>query len=114
RDRRPGVVRDVPGLVPLRDVVVRAEERPDAVLLARLGERAPVLPRDAFLPLDHERELHRASVSVSIPKSGVHFRRSPVIRTTNYWRESAGRGLTSGPDPSPRCAQPARNRGETE
>ncbi len=45
--------------------MVGAEERPDTVLLARVRERAPVLPGHAFLPLDHERELHRASVSVS-------------------------------------------------
>ena len=64
-DRRPRVVRDVVGLVSLRDVVIRAEERVDAVLLARVRERAPVLPGHAFLPLDHEREPHGASVSVS-------------------------------------------------
>jgi hypothetical protein len=30
------------------------------VLLARVGERAPVLPRDALLALDHQRDAHRA------------------------------------------------------
>src|SRR6185503_4471131 len=54
------------GLVSLRDVVVGAEECPDAVLLAGVRERAPVLPGHAFLPLDHEREPHGASVSVFI------------------------------------------------
>ena len=66
-DRRPRVVRDVAGLVALRDVVVRAEERLDAVLLAGGGERAPVLPGHALLPLDHECEPHVPSVSGSHP-----------------------------------------------
>src|SRR2546429_277610 len=71
-DRRPRVVRDVAGFVPLRDVVVGAEERVDAVLLARVRERAPFLPGHPFLPLDHEREPHGASVSVSGPgRSGT-------------------------------------------
>ena len=60
RERRPGVVRDVPGLVRLRDVVVGAEERVDPVLLAGVGEVAPLLPGDAFLALDHQGDAHRA------------------------------------------------------
>ena len=57
-ERRPGVVRDVPGLVRLRDVVVGAEERVDPVRLARVREVAPLLPGDALLALDHQRDAH--------------------------------------------------------
>ena len=63
RQRRPGVVRDIAVLVRLRDVVVGAEERLDAVLLARIRERAPLLPGDALLALDHQRDAHRAILS---------------------------------------------------
>ena len=59
RDRRPRVVRDVRVLVRLRDVVVGAEERVDAVLLAGVRERAPLFPGDALLALDHQRDAHR-------------------------------------------------------
>ena len=64
-DRRPRVdAADVAGLVALRDVVVGAEERLDAVLLTRVREGAPVLPGHALLALDHERHPHGPSVSV--------------------------------------------------
>ena len=59
----------------LRDVVVGAEERVDAVRLAGVGEGAPVLPGDALLALDHQREpasagptLHR-SVAATTPET---------------------------------------------
>ena len=63
-DRRPGVVRDVRALVRLRDVVVGAEQRVDAVRLAGLRERAPLLPGHALLPLDHQRDAHRREPTV--------------------------------------------------
>ena len=56
-DHRPGVERRTSRLG-LREVVVGAEERLDTVLLARLGEGEPVLPRHALLPLDHQRQAH--------------------------------------------------------
>jgi hypothetical protein len=63
--RRPGVVRDVAALVRLRDVVVGTEERVDPVLLARVGECAPLRPGDALLALDHQRDAHRAILRAS-------------------------------------------------
>ena len=44
--------------VGLGEVVVGAEERLDAVLLARARERQPVLPGDPLLSLDHQRQAH--------------------------------------------------------
>src|SRR5207245_490714 len=55
--RRPRV-EDRPALVEAGEVVVGAEERLDAVLLARVRERDPVVPRHALLALDHQREPH--------------------------------------------------------
>ena len=54
---RPGIERRLLG-VGLGEVVVGAEERLDAVLLARTRERQPVLPGDSLLALDHQRQPH--------------------------------------------------------
>ena len=54
-------------LVRLRDVVVGAEERVDPVLLARVGEGAPLLPGDALLALDHQRDAHRRRICLGRP-----------------------------------------------
>src|SRR5439155_22345983 len=70
-ERGPGVVGDVAGLVRLRDVVVGAEERVDTVLLAGVGERAPVLPGDALLALDHQRDAHAAAILRASSISGT-------------------------------------------
>jgi hypothetical protein len=57
RDRRPRIEHR-PALVKARDVVIGTEERLDAVLFARVGERDPMLPGDALLAFDHQREPH--------------------------------------------------------
>ncbi len=54
RDRGPGVEHR-PALVESGDVVVGAKQCLDAVGLAGLRERDPVVPGDAFLSLDHQR-----------------------------------------------------------
>src|SRR6266545_3822086 len=59
RDRRPGV-QDRPVLVGERDVVVGAEQRFDAVLLAGRRERDRVLPGHTLLAFDHEGQAHEA------------------------------------------------------
>jgi hypothetical protein len=43
-------------------VVVRAEEGGDPAALAGLGDRHPVLPGDVLLALDHQIDLHQASL----------------------------------------------------
>ena len=56
--RGPGLERAAL-LVPVdREVVVRAEERAHAVLLAGLRERDPLRPRHVLLALDHQLEPH--------------------------------------------------------
>ena len=56
-DRAPGVERAV--ALRERQVVVGAQQRLEAAALGGAREREPVVPADALLPLDHQREPHR-------------------------------------------------------
>ena len=61
-ERRPGLERAAL-LVPIdREVVIRAEERAHAVLLAGPRQRDPLGPGHVLLPLDHQLQSHRASL----------------------------------------------------
>ena len=55
-----------------REVVIGAEEGLDPVLLARLCEREPVLPRHALLPFDHQRDAH-AGILLTVKVEGLVF-----------------------------------------
>src|SRR5579884_3820939 len=75
-----------------------AGERLDAVLLARVRERAPVAPRHALLALDHEREAH-----ASEPR---RFRDGPVGDETRHDESpphEAARGARRASRPSRRA-----------
>ena len=61
RDRRPRVERAALVLSREREVVIRAEQSFEAVLLARAREGDPLVPRHALLALDHEADIHVVS-----------------------------------------------------
>ena len=120
-DRRPGIVRDAVELVALRDVVVGAEERLDAVLLAGRRQRAPVAPGDVLLPLDHERELHGASLSPprrTSPSGHVRYQVPDVAALDVSGRAIPAANLTdsqreqTGPDGHVRNQVPDVSEGE--
>src|SRR3954447_19370327 len=107
-ERRPRVVRDVAGLVRLRDVVVGAEERLDAVRLARVGEVAPLLPGDALLSFDHQCDAHaailRARVSsrcASLPNSRLVTPRKIAARRRSCGATASARSAGASSQQSP-------------
>ena len=90
-DHGPGVERGTARLR-LREVVVGAEQGLDAVLLARLGEGEPVLPRHALLPFDHQRQAHRASYGDEWTSSLV-----AILLAVFVLEEPSGPGSPSSP-----------------
>ena len=60
-ERRPGLERAAILVPHDREVVIRAEERAHAVLLAGPRQRDPLLPGHALLPLDHQLQSHASS-----------------------------------------------------
>ena len=84
-DDGPRVVGDVRLLVALRDVMVGAEERPDAVLLTGVCEGAPLLPGDTLLAFDHQCQLHAEDPSAATASARPHARSS-----TSRHRRCAG------------------------
>ena len=61
--RRPGVQR-ASSLGEERQVVVGSEQPFEPVLLASAGQRNPLIPADALLPLDHQADTHRSILPV--------------------------------------------------
>src|SRR5829696_7750939 len=80
--RRPGIERATLLRSHDRAVMVRAEQRLVPVLLARAGEREPVVPGHALLTFDHHAESH-----------GGHF----------AWTSWVGIGAEVATGPQPRC-----------
>lgn len=61
RDRRPWVERAALRAPGEREVVIRAEESFEAVLLTRACEGDPLIPRHTLLALDHQADVHVVS-----------------------------------------------------
>ena len=59
-----------------RRVVVGTEETFQPVLLGQAREAHPVVPRDAFLALDHETETHQTATSCGSVTGARHAKRS--------------------------------------
>ena len=70
-DGAPGVEHLALRVAAERQVVVRAKQGADAVCLARGRDRAPLLPGDALLALDHHAELHGPRAYVARPSSAT-------------------------------------------
>ena len=62
--RRPGVERARGRAAEDGEVVVGAEQPLEADALGGAGERAPLLPGDALLSLDHQAETHSRNLSI--------------------------------------------------
>ena len=101
-DRGPRVEGAKPAVGDTR-IVVRAKQGVEALPLGRLGEREPLLPGHALLPLDHQTDSHRASPSFAV-------RPAFILAETAAGSSSSKRILTSF---SPKLDESRRTRRST-